>query len=405
MAADELERVRAQLRARAVAESNGTTGPQPTDEIELRYQLLRSRLLSPDQLEALPPPIAQIEGYCTVNTLVTTVGRPGTAKSLLAKATSFSTVTGQPFFGHAVRQGPVLYVAAEGSAGLAQRQRAWREASGWPALDGMHWLPMAINLLDPSWTGGVVRLVEEIQPVYVVVDTVARSMPGGDENGSIDMGALVAAADRIREVARCTVNLVHHTPREGSTPRGHSTLEGAVDTILLLERSGSTITLTAPKQKDLPTPEPLLFTLLQVGSSVVLTLPKGRGSIPDLVGAERTLRDLVWQSAGSDGLPSGELRRMTGLPERSYYRALSSLVEKGVVCNRGTKGRPRYVGSDEVGEGNTATTAKHCHGSAQTLTANNPPLRGLAVMGDSENDGALDLVEPREDVAQGEEAW
>ena len=171
------------------------------EDAELRYQLIRSRVLTPDQLDQLPPPAPQIAGYCSANTTMATIGRPGAAKSLVAMAMSFSTVTGQPFFGHAVRKGPVLYIAAEGSAGLAQRQRAWREVCGWPALDGLSWLPMTVDLLDASWTGAVVRLVEELHPVFTVVDTVARSMPGGDENGSTDMGRLVEAADRLQAQA------------------------------------------------------------------------------------------------------------------------------------------------------------------------------------------------------------
>ncbi len=377
--------------------NTGTPGEIETSVAEVteaRYQLLRSRLLTPDELDKLPPPEPLIEHYCSLNSLMTTFGRPGTAKTLMAMTMSFAVVTGTPWFGHPVGQGPVLYIAGEGTSGLAQRQRAWREACGWPDLGGMHWLPMAVNLLDATWTSALVRLVEDLQPKLVTIDTLARSMPGGDENASADMSALVAASDRVREASRATVNLVHHTPKEGSTPRGHSALEGAVDTALLLERNGSQITLTAPKQKDLPTPEPMVFELHQVGASVVPTLPNGRGSVADVIGVERTVRDLVWQSCGSDGLSPTALQRMSGLPERSFYRAMKSLRDRGIVRNVGTPGRPRLVGDDA----NTANTAKDCHGNVPTLPAKAPPL-GAWQYGSNGGDGsdlsALDLEQEK----------
>jgi len=394
-AVDELDQVRAEAKALRPVSTNGAhaAADNLADEVEFRYQLLRSRLLTPDQLEKLPPPEPLIEGYCALNTLMTTFGRPGTAKTLLAMSMSFSLVTGQAWFGHAVKQGPVLYIVGEGTAGLGQRQRAWRETCGWPALDGMHWLPMALNLLDTTSVSALVRLVEELRPVLVNIDTVARSMPGGDENSSTDMGALVAASDRIREASQCTVNLIHHTPREGSTPRGHSALEGAVDSAVLLERSGGQITLSCHKQKDLPEVPPMVFELMQVGSSVVPTLPNRRGSVADLVGAEFTVRNLIWECCGSDGLAPSTLLKMSGLPPSSFYRALKSLREQHIVRNVGTESRTRYVGADEVEPATLPTLPNTPMGAAQHSTPNNPPYRGLEGESESGSDGVLDLDE------------
>jgi hypothetical protein len=410
---DELAQVIAKAVASKASDNGAAQKNEVADEVQLRYEILRSRVLSADQLETLPPPVPQIEGYCSADTIMSTIGRPGTAKTLIAMSMAFAVDTGQPWFGHPVRQGPVLYVVGEGTAGLGQRQRAWREACGWPALVGMHWLPMAVNLLDPSWSAGLVRLVEDVNPVFVVVDTVARSMPGGDENSSMDMGALVDAADRIRQAAHCTVDLVHHTPKEGSTPRGHSALEGAVDTVLLLERNGSQFTLTAAKQKDLPSAEPLVFELAQVGSSVVpvlKVLPNGLGSTSELVGAELTVHDLVWQCSGSTGLASTALLRMSGLPERTFYRALNTLVDKGVVHNAGTKSHTLYVAVREAEQQVLPVLPSTANTAVAVLpktTAKPPLLRGLAVVAGSGSDSALDLDEAPEEWAaeQDTEAW
>lgn len=358
-------------------------------EAERRYELLRSRLLTPNELEAMPPPEPLIEGYCSLDTIMTTFGRPGTAKTLIAMSMAFSISSGESWFGHEVKQGPALYIAAEGLAGLGQRQRAWREICGYPSLDRMHWLPMTVNLLDTTWVSALVRVVEDIAPLFVVIDTVARSMPGGDENSSTDMSALVSAADRIREVSGATVNLVHHTPKEGSTPRGHSALEGAVDSALLLERNGNLVTLTTYKQKDLPTPDPVVFELTPIDVSVTLTLPKITATSFEIVGAEKTLRDLVWQSSGSDGLSPSALLRMSEMTERSFYRALKTLRERGIVRNVGSDTRPRYVGADESLPilPNTAMAA------SKTLTAKSPPLGAWQYGSDCDSDSDLQALD------------
>jgi hypothetical protein len=123
---------------------------------------------------------------------------------------------------------------------------------------------------------------------------------------------------------------------------------------------------------------------------VVPLLPKGLGSNDNLTGAEQALRDLVWQCAGSTGLAATKLLTISEMPERTFYRALETLVRRGFVRNAGSKTRTCYVRDEPV----TAITANYCQtppGSSPLVTANNPPLRGLAVIGGSGSDGALDL--------------
>jgi len=117
----------------------------------------------------------------------------------------------------------------------------------------------------------------------------------------------------------------------------------------------------------------LVFELLQVGSSVVPILPNGRGSIPNLVGAERTLRDLVWQSSGSDGLPPSALAQDERPAGADLYRALKTLRERGFVRNVGTDSR--LVMSAAMATLPILPTLPWQW--AETLTANNPPLRGV----------------------------
>ena len=48
----------------------------------------------------------------------------------------------------------------------------------------------------------------------IVVDTLARAMPGSDENGAKDMGLVVEQCDRLRDAFQCLTLLVHHTGKD-----------------------------------------------------------------------------------------------------------------------------------------------------------------------------------------------
>ena len=334
-------------------------------------------------------------------TLAVLYGRPGTAKSFIAISMAVAVVTGRPWFGRPVRRGPVLYVAGEGTVGLAQRQRAWQEASGVSDLRGLYWLPFAVNLLEPNWGQGLAELAADMNAALVIIDTLARSMVGGDENRSADMTRAIEALDEIRRKSGATVEIVHHTPKEGETPRGHSALEGAVDTAILLKRSKGVFTLTTEKQKDIPQVEPLLFKLDRwAGSCVPVQIAANSiaANAFGLVGVELTLRDVVGSNAGSDGLPATRLLSLSGIPERSFYRTSKALDRRGVIGNVGSRAKPRWVLAHEEPHESLPTLPNAAMGAATSLTANGgflePPLRGSDSVGTNQELGQfLDLEE------------
>jgi RecA-family ATPase len=51
-----------------------------------------------------------------------------------------------------------------------------------------------------------------------VIDTLARSMAGGDENAAKGVGEFIAAIDRLRGDHAALV--VHHTGKDGDRERG-----------------------------------------------------------------------------------------------------------------------------------------------------------------------------------------
>jgi hypothetical protein len=208
--------------------------------------------------------------------------------------------------------------------------------------DGIQWYPGAINLLDKNLAGAFVELVDDIQPVLVVIDTLARSMVGGDENAARDVGQVIEVADRVRRASAGAVLIVHHTTKNGETVRGHSVLEGAADTLIECKSDGEAVALRCEKAKESAPFATIALRRVVVGESCVLDPPGGVGLAEEMVESERRLAGVLWDSFGTTGASSTDLREVAGMPKSSFYRALNSLLARGVVFNDGTDKRPLY---------------------------------------------------------------
>ena len=73
---------------------------------------------------------------------------------------------------------------------------------------------------------------EGIQPVLIVLDTLARLMVGGDENSAKDMGLAIEGIDRLRKETSATILVVHHTRKDGQIERGSNALRAAADVMI-----------------------------------------------------------------------------------------------------------------------------------------------------------------------------
>ena len=202
-------------------------------------------------------------------------GPSNSGKTFLALDLALHVADGRDWFGRKVRQGGVLYLAAEGAEGVRRRFDAFVshyrvERSSLPfAL-----LPAAVNLLDKKARQALDETVDAFRsrfgvgPTLVVIDTLARAMPGADENSGEAMGSLIEAVDALRRATGGHVLLVHHTGKDKAKgARGHSSLRAAVDTeIEVGDRGVARVT----KQRDKELGAPIGFTLepLTIGHTV-----------------------------------------------------------------------------------------------------------------------------------------
>jgi hypothetical protein len=135
-----------------------------------------------------------------------------------------------------------LYVAAEGESGFASRIVALRERFG-DAHDAFQYVAQRVTVGPPSdHLADLIEAARQMRADVIAPDTVARTCGAGDENATKDMGAYVAALDRLRAEAATAggawpaVVVVHHGPKTGEGARGSIALPAAADVIVKVER-------------------------------------------------------------------------------------------------------------------------------------------------------------------------
>lgn len=179
-------------------------------------------------------------------------GESGSGKSFEAIDLGMAVCRGVEFNGRAVRRGGVIYQAGEGGIGVKKRLRAYRQTYMEKEENpDFILLPSRVDLFaksddpeDIETSRGTDALIAEVKawadtfstPLeLVVIDTLATATPGANENASTDMSVVLNNLERIRDECRTAVLMVHHKPRNGNNPRGHSSLFANVDNAIELE--------------------------------------------------------------------------------------------------------------------------------------------------------------------------
>jgi len=180
-------------------------------------------------------------------------GPPKCGKSFLTYDLAMHVACGREYRGHNVRKGSVIYLALEGSYGFAGRVEAWRRRFKPPKDAAFYLIDESIDLTtDAAALITALRSQLTTPPAVVVIDTLNRALQG-DENSSEDMAKFIRAADTIRTAFGCFVLLIHHCGIAGTRPRGHTSLAGADDVQIAVERNkDGNVVATVEHMKDGP---------------------------------------------------------------------------------------------------------------------------------------------------------
>jgi rRNA processing protein Gar1 len=196
-----------------------------------------------------------VKGVLPQAGLAVVYGASGSGKSFAVLDMVLAIARGTTWRDRKVRQGRVAYIAAEGADGFRKRLAAYAQHQG---VD-LSTVPMAVlngapNLLEVKDAADLVVGVQAWGGAEViVVDTLAQTMPGGNENAGEDMGRALGHCRRIHEKTGALVILIHHSGKDQAKgARGWSGLRAAADAEIEVLRDDATgqRSLRLSKNKD-----------------------------------------------------------------------------------------------------------------------------------------------------------
>ncbi|MGX9294590.1 AAA family ATPase [Tsukamurella paurometabola] len=215
------------------------------------------RLLSLDDLGRLrePPPLyraADGRPLLYRGTLAQLSGGYGTFKSFIAIDAACTVASGLA----TTEPEDVVFVAAEGAAGLRKRILAWCDVHDVEAATvGAHLRVHngAIQLGSPVDMDQVKAHCIEDRPALLIVDTRAKCSIGVEENDSTAQGPLIRAVEDIVDKTGTTALVIHHTGKTGSD-RGTNAWPSGVWSHLVLTKGKKefTASIECEKHKDAP---------------------------------------------------------------------------------------------------------------------------------------------------------
>lgn len=199
------------------------------------------------------PPGWIVKGVLPRAELGVIYGSSGSGKTFFILDLVCSIAQGAEWRGNRVKQGNVVYVAAEGAGGLRSRLCALGLHRGVDlATVGLGVIPDAPNLLVVDDVKAVISSVRAFgKTSVIVVDTLAQVIPGGDENSGEDIGKVLKHCRELGKHTGAMVLLVHHSGKDATKgARGWSGLRAACDVEIEVVRVDDDRVATVTKLKD-----------------------------------------------------------------------------------------------------------------------------------------------------------
>lgn len=238
--------------------------------LKRREQKLRHCLVMFADIETAPRKNWLVNGLLGSGDFSCVYGSPGAGKSVLVGDFAAHVAAGEQWFGRRVEHAAVLYVAAERAKVVERRLAAIRKHHGWDELPlgliaGSFDLRNSRTDADEIITHAATLESKTKLPVrLIVIDTYNRTLNGGDENSSKDVGAFVANADYIQRTTGAHILIVHHVPHEQTRMRGHGALLAACDTTIRVQELSAARVAVLEKSNDTIEGAKLAFSLESV---------------------------------------------------------------------------------------------------------------------------------------------
>ena len=187
-----------------------------------------------------------IEAILPMEEAVIFFGDTGSGKTFGMFDMAMAIGTGRKFYEWNVDPGLVIYVAAEAGRGFAKRKHAYvmRYGNSIPVPCPFYLMTKRPDFFSSdSDCDSLIKEVAAVRGMYpkhelrlVVLDTFSAITPGANESASADISKIKQRIDKLRLAARAAVVVVHHKPKSGTGPRGHSSLVADFETSVEFER-------------------------------------------------------------------------------------------------------------------------------------------------------------------------
>jgi len=195
-----------------------------------------------------------IKGVLPKAELGVVFGDSGSGKTFKLIGMSVAVATGVEWRGRKVQQGAVVYVCAEDAGGFSKRLFTHAQHYNLDLTDvPLHVIPAAPSLLLKTDALDVAKAILSlgVKVSLVVIDTLAKTIAGGNENSSEDVGLALLHCAGIHKATGAMVLLVHHSGKDTSKgARGWSGLRAACDVEMEVVRFDQERVLTLSKQKN-----------------------------------------------------------------------------------------------------------------------------------------------------------
>ena len=173
------------------------------------------------------------------------VAKPGTAKSVLVGDIGCHIAAGLEWHGRKVKQGLVVFFAAERKKLTERRVAAWSKkhgVKGIPFVVVGGKLDLTTGLIDAKVLAATIKGLEEKSGhacVLIILDTVTRTFGPGDQHQSRDMQRYVQSVDELNRVTSAHIAAIHHSPWSDDRGKGAIDLDGAVDISFVVTVKGT----------------------------------------------------------------------------------------------------------------------------------------------------------------------
>lgn len=194
-----------------------------------------------------------VRGLLPRAALAVVYGQSTAGKTFFALDLALAITRGVEWRGKRVSKGRGVYIVAEGTEGFRNRVQAYCEYHGIdPASLDIVVLPAAPQMMDKAQ---VKELILDLQTLgrldFIVIDTYARVMVGGNENDAADTGVMVDHCARLHRHTGALVIVIHHAGKDANSgARGSSVLKAAADVEIEVIRTKEYRAARVAKMKD-----------------------------------------------------------------------------------------------------------------------------------------------------------